>query len=213
MDRRDAGQRGQLGGFSEGKDRAGVGGRFLVIEANVFVPGWIGRGRCLARRGGGGGGAACARGTDMSGGGGDVSGAVATLAVGGRARCVWAVRIAGEVGFGGGIPAVVVVLLRGLEQRAPSGCGIAAAHAGGRVEQRPLVVGFHAVGAQPGPIVPGEAELGVGHAAHAAVAAAGSGVVFGDQATGAAGRGRREAGGAAGGALGAGPRAHLALKP
>lgn len=207
MDRRDAGQRGQLRGFSEGKDRAGVGGRFLVIEANVFVPGWIGRGRCLAR----GGAGACARGTDMSGGG--VGGAVATLAVGGRARCVWAVRIAGEVGFGGGVPAVVVVLVWGLEQRIPSGCGIAAAHAGGRVEQRPLVVGFHAVRAQPGPVVPGEAELGVGHAAHAAVAAAGSGVVFGDQAAGAACRGRREAGGATGGAVGAGPRAHLALQP
>ena len=96
-----------------------------------------------------------------------------------------------------------------------TGAVVGAPHAGGRVEQRALIVGFDAVGPEAGAIMPCEAQIGVGNAADAAIAAAGTGIVFGDQGAGSARSSGGEAGGAAGGASGAGgagSSAQLALQ-
>lgn len=105
--------------------------------------------------------------------------------------------------------------MRRLAQKAVSARTImTAAHAGSRVEEGPLVVGFDAIGSETGSVVAGEAKVSIGHAADTAVPAAGSSVMFDDQGPGSYGRG--EAAGTArrtGGTFGPGSCSQLALEP
>ena len=82
-------------------------------------------------------------------------------------------RVGRVVGLGGGDAAggAVAAVARPHERQPEQRAALRAAHAGGRVEQRP-VVAFGAVGAQPAAVVAGQAEFRVADAADAPVPAA-----------------------------------------